>query len=370
MVEEIIASLSRVHWLTVIARRSSMMVKDRAFDLRAFGRDLGARYIVTGSLRRAGGRLRIGAQLVEAETGAQLWSKRFEAAPDAGPSDFFDLQDRIADEVAGAIEPALRKAEIGRARRRPPDDRDAYDFYLRALACMYEVTPEARERALAFANRALALDPDYPEAHGVASWLYFARALWEGNAPDAFREAAIAHARAVQVSRTDDASTLAHAAIAIAMATGDYGDARDMIDTAIVANPSSAHAYGHGAVIATWSADYDRTLAFAERALRLSPFDPLGVMPHAAAAGARLMMGQNDAALEAARRALQVYPTHAPAYQLSICALVRLGRIEDARKTAARFMAFYPRYLIRPHAPVFEHFGSELRAAGLPAAPH
>jgi adenylate cyclase len=139
-----------------------------------------------------------------------------------------------------------------------------------------------------------------------------------------------------------------------------------MIDRAIVMNPSSVHAHGHGSVINTWAGNYERSIALAERALRLSPFDPLGVMPLAGMAGARMMKGEYEAAVACARRALQIYPTHTPSFLIQIVSLARLGRVEEARSTAERFMHLSPGYRIIPRAPVLEHFVLELRQAGLP----
>jgi adenylate cyclase len=215
-------------------------------------------------------------------------------------------------------------------------------------------------------GRALNIAPDYAEAHGVAAWCYFAKSLWEGSLPESFNDAMLRHARAVQELQTEDASTLAHAAIALALSSRDYDAALDMIDRAIAINPSSAHAYGHGSVINTWAGNYDKSIVQSEWALRLSPFDPLSVMPLAGQAGARLMKGEYLEAFSCARRGLQVYPTHTPSFLLAIICLVRLGRIDEAKVTARQFLEVSPTYRIVPRAPVFECFVTELRNAGLP----
>jgi adenylate cyclase len=318
--------------------------------------------VLEGSVRKIENRVRITAQLIDAVTGVHLMAERY----DRDLTDIFELQDEITQSVVAAIEPALRKAEIDRIIRKRPDDLDAYDLYLRALAHMYEVKPESRAAALDFIGQALKIDPDYAEAHGVAAWCYFARSLWEGNLPEPYREAMLGHVRQVQDLQPEDSSTLAHTAIALALATADYDAALAMIDHAIAINPSSAHAYGHGSVINTWAGNYDRSIQFSERALRLSPFDPLSVMPLAGQAGARMMKGEYEAAVACARRALQVYPTHTPSFLITIVSLVRLGRTNDALVTAQRLVAVSPAYHILPHAPVFEHFVPELREAGLP----
>jgi tetratricopeptide (TPR) repeat protein len=346
----------------VIARNSSFVFKGRAIDVKEVGQQLGVRYVLEGSIRRAGHRVRITGQLIEAATGAHIWADRY----DRDFTDIFDLQDEITLSVVGAIEPSLRNAEIERARRKRPDDLDAYDLYLRALAHMYDVRQENRATALAFINQALSINPDYAEAHGVAAWCYFAKSLWEGGLPEPHREIMLKHAKAVQELQSEDASTLAHTAIALALGTRDYEGSLEMIERAIAVNPSSVHAHGHGSVINTWGGHYDRSIALSDRALRLSPFDPLRVMPLAGQAGAWLMKGQYDSAVTFARRALQVYPTHTPSYLISIASLMRLNRAEEARRIASEFMVLYPTYRIVPNWPVLEHFCGELSEAGLP----
>jgi adenylate cyclase len=360
--EDLITALSRLRWLFVIARNSTFVFKDQAVDVTQIGRRLGVRYVLEGSIRKAGARVRITGQLIEAATGAHIWAERY----DRNLTDIFDVQDEIAQSVVAAIEPTLRKAEIERVQRKRPDDLNAYDLYLQALAHMYEQRPESRAAALELIDRALKIAPKYAEAHGVAAWCYFARSLWEGSLPEPHRDAMLRHARAVQELQTDDATTLAHAAIALALVTRDYEAALEMIDRAIMLNPSSAHAHGHGSVINTWAGRYDRSIALSERALRLSPFDPLSVMPLAGRAGAHMMKGEHEEAVLWTRRALQIYPNHTPSFLIRIVSLMRLGRTTEAQATAQQFMAIAPTYRIIPNAPVLGQFCEELGGAGLP----
>ena len=362
MVDEIITGLAHIHWLTVIARNSSFAFKGRTSDIRQIARELGVRYVLEGSIRRAGDRIRISSQLVEAETGGHLWANRF----DGSLADVFELQDQITEGVVFALEPTLRKAEIARAKRKRPDDLDAYDLYLQAVAHMYETTPQGREAALAFVERALGIAPNYAEAHGVAAWCYLAKTLWEGGLSSDHRESALLHARAVQALQSEDATTLAHAAIALALATRDLEAALELIDRALAFSPNSVHAHDHGAVISTWAGRYDRAHALADRALRLSPFDPLSVMAFAAKAGAFLMQGQYNEALSSARKGLQIYPNHTPSFLIAIVSLMRLDRATEAQAMAHEYMTIYPGYRILKRWPVLEHFCDELRGAGLP----
>jgi tetratricopeptide (TPR) repeat protein len=332
-------------------------------DVKQIGRQLGVRYVLEGSVRKAGARVRITGQLIEAATGAHLWAERY----DRNLTDIFDVQDEIAQSVVAAIEPTLRRAEIERVQRKRPDDLNAYDLYLQALAHMYEQRPESRAAALELIDRSLKIAPKYAEAHGVAAWCYFAKSLWEGSLPEPHKDAMLRHARAVQELQTDDATTLAHAAIALALVTRDYEAALEMIDRAIMLNPSSAHAHGHGSVINTWAGRYDRSIALSERALRLSPFDPLSVMPLAGRAGAHMMKDEYEEAVLWTRRALQIYPNHTPSFLIRIASLMRLGRTTEAQATAQQFMAIAPTYRVIPNAPVLGQFCEELRGAGLPS---
>lgn len=360
--EDIITGLSRCGWLFVIARNSSFRYRGTATDIRQVGRELGVRYVLEGSVRRSGNHVRVNCQLVESENGVSLWAVRL----DHSLTDIFELQDDITQGVIAALEPTLKKAEIDQTKRKRPEDLDAYDFYLRALQKMYDTKPGGHMTALEFVAKALELEPDYAEAHGVAAWCYFARSLWEGSLPDPHKVSMLGHARAVQALPTDDASSLAHAAIAIALGEREFETALAMIERAIASNPCSVHAYGHGCVINTWAGNYDRAIEMSERALRLSPFDPMSVMPLAGQAGAWLMKGEYVKAVDYAKRALQIYPSHTPSFLITIASMMRLGQQDNARHTAQRLLAASPGYHIVPKAPVLEHFVAELRAAGLP----
>ena len=190
MVEEIITALSRIRWLFVIARNSSFTYKGQAVDVKQVGRELGVRYMLEGSVREAGGRVRITAQLIDAGTSAHLWADRF----DGSLEDVFDLQDRIAVSVAGVIEPTLRQAEIDRARCKRPDSLDVYDLYLRVLPYAFTAMPEDADRALALLSKAVELQPDFAAAHAIIAWCHEQRYL-RGGLQEETRNAALHHAR-------------------------------------------------------------------------------------------------------------------------------------------------------------------------------
>jgi TolB-like protein len=369
MVEEIITGLARIRWLTVIARNSTFAYKGKSPDVRNVGRELGVRYVVEGSVRKAGGDVRITAQLVEAETGGQLWSDRF-----TGPlGNVFDLQDQITAGVVAAIEPSVRKAEIERAKRKRPDNLDAYDLYLRALEQSYTFTPAGRSAGLSLLDAAIALDPDYAEAHGVAAFCLQQRYLWGGRAP-ADREAALRHAEAVAALRSDDATTLALAALALSALGGRHDVALVMVQRALEQNPSSTTAHNASALINMLLGRPEEAEYHAGRSLRLSPFDPLRHIPESTLAVASLAAGQNEAALIHARRSLEANPVFTPGLTTLALCLVRLGRSEEARAAVRRMIEIAPdtrvanlqeRYLFA-NGLGFDRVVADLRVAGLP----
>ena len=204
MVEDIITGLSRIKWLFVIARNSSFIYKGKAVDIRQVGRELGVRYVLEGGVRKAGNRLRITAQLIEAETGAHLWADRFDGALE----DVFDLQDQITDQVVGIVEPSLRQSEIERSRRKHPENLDAYDLYLRALPHMEALSPAGARIAADLLEDALKLDPNYAAAHAQLAWCRQI-AFIQGGLDEADKTAGLRHARAAIAGGGDDATALA-----------------------------------------------------------------------------------------------------------------------------------------------------------------
>ena len=224
LVEDILTGLARVKSLTVIARNSSFTYKGRAVDVRQVGRELGARYVLEGSVRKAGNRLRITVQVVEAETGAHLWADRFDGALE----DVFELQDQITDKVVGVVEPSVQRSEIERSRRKRPESLDAYDLCLRAMPHMEHIGPEGARIAAAFLEDALKLDPDYALAHAILAWSRQILFLQGGFDP-ANKTAALAHARSAIGARVDDATALAIGGFVMSQLGGDHATALSAI---------------------------------------------------------------------------------------------------------------------------------------------
>ena len=222
VVEDIITALSRIRWLFVIARNSSFTYKGRAVDVKQIGRELGVRYVLEGSVRKAANRVRITGQLIDATTGAHLWAERFEGTLD----DIFELQDQVAASVVGAIAPQLERAEIERAKRKPTENLNAYDYYLRGTANVHQGTRDAIHEALSLFENAIRLDPDFASAYAMAAWCYFWRKVngWMIDRPQEVAEGARLARRAVELGR-DDAVALTRSGHALAHLAGEIGRA-------------------------------------------------------------------------------------------------------------------------------------------------
>jgi adenylate cyclase len=342
MVEEIITALSRIRWLFVIARNSSFTYKGQAVDMKRVGRELGVRYVLEGSVRKAGGRVRITAQLIDAQSGTHLWADRF----DGSLEDVFELQDKVAVSVAGVIEPTLRQAEIERARRKRPDSLDAYDLYLRALPFAYTSMPEDAERALTLLEHAIALEPDYAAAHAFIAWCHEQRYLRGGLREDA-KTAALRHARLAIAAGADDATALAIAGLVIGfLERRDYENALDAFDRSLALSNSSALALGLSALTRAWHGESAIAIEQAELALRLSPFDPLTNQRYMAIAIAHFVAGRFEEAAVAANRSVQANPRFSPPYWMRAAALANLGRVDEAKIMAQRLLEVQPQFTI------------------------
>jgi TolB-like protein/class 3 adenylate cyclase len=343
MVEEIITALSRIRWLFVIARNSSFTYKGQAVDVKQVGRELGVRYVLEGSVRKTGGRVRITAQLIDAQSGAHLWVDRF----DGFLEDIFDLQDKVAVSVAGVIEPTLRHAEIERARRKRPESLDAYELYLRALPFAYTSMPEEADKALGFLEQAIQLEPDFAIVHAMIAWSHEQRYL-RGGLLEEEKITALRHGRLAIAAGSDDATALAIAGLVIGfLDPRDYPTALDAFHRSLTLSPSSAVALGFSAVTRAWRGESEIAIHQAEEALRLSPFDPMSNIRHMAIAIAHFVAGRFEEAAAAATRAAQAHPRFSPPYWMRAAALVNLGRIDEAKIIALRLIEVQPEFTIR-----------------------
>ena len=345
IVEDLTTGLSRIRWLFVIARNSAFTYKGKPVDVRQVGRDLGVRYVLEGGVRRSGNRVRITAQLVEADTGAHLWADKFDGAVE----DVFDLQDQITDRVVGIVEPSLQRSEIERSRRKRPESLGAYDLYMRSLPHIAAQMPDEARKAQPLLESALELDPDYAAAHAHLAWcheLCFTRAGFE----EADRTAALQHARATLAGATDDANALAVAGFVTSMidrSAGAQDAGLDAIDRALAINPSCALACFLGAQANALAGRIGPAVNLANRALRLSPFDPLAFEAHMALGEAALQDGRHGEAAESFARAGRSSTNFSTAYIFEGIALALAGRPEEGRVAAERGMMLEPGFRIR-----------------------
>jgi adenylate cyclase len=366
--EDLTTALSRLKGFFVIARNSSFAYKGKAIDVREVGRGLGVRYVLEGSVRRSGQRLRITAQLVEAATGRHLWADKYDGASE----DVFDLQDRITADVVGAIEPSVQQAEIERARRKRPDSLDAYDRYLRALPHAWANARGEADEALLLLGAALALDPDYAAAHGLAAWCHQQRFVRYTRDP-VDREAALRHARAALATGADDPAALALGALVVAISERDYATASGAVGRALAINPSSALGWGVAAIVSAFAGDYAAALDRAARAIRLNPLDPLRYHPEFAVAVAEFFGGRYAEAAQAAARTVQAAPSFSVGHAMLAASMLRAGRADEAREAARRLLAIQPAFradwmghIGHPDPAEVDRLRATLREAGVP----
>ena len=339
MVEDIITGLSRFKWLFVIARNSTFAYKGRSIDIKQVGHELGVRYVLEGSVRKATGRVRITTQLIDAETGAHVWAERYDRPMD----DIFALQDEITLSTVAAIEPSVRRAEIERAKRKRPENLDAYDLVLRATPLADTGMPDGASAALPLLERAILLDPNYALAHGQAAFCNEILYIRAGRREE-IRNAAIQHAHAAIALGPDDASALVYGGIAIGLVEHDRALAQEVFESALAISPSAAWAYLWGALILGWGGDADRAIEWGERGIRLSPFDPwITAALHGISMG-HFLNGRYDDAAKAARRAIRSKPGFSISHMFLAAALAKLGRMDEAKAAADRVLQLQPNF--------------------------
>jgi adenylate cyclase len=334
IVEDIITNLSRIRWIFVIARNSSFIYKDKTPDVRTVGRELGVRYVLEGSVRKAGDRVRITCQLVEAATGAHLWAERYDRSLD----DVFALQDAITLAVVAAIEPSLRAAEIEQVKRKRPESLDAYDLVLRALPEVYTGMPPGAANGLTFIERALVLEPNYALAHGLASWAHEIQFV-RGGMREENRRGAIDHAHAAIAYGRSDPMALTFGSVAIV--EHDRKTAFDAFEEAVTLCPSCAPAYIFGSCSLSFAGKAERAIDWGEQAVRLSPFDPLRYIAYHGISVGNFHLGRYEEAANTARKAVQA-PGFSFSYALLAAALARLGRLEEAQAAVAQLCTLQP----------------------------
>ena len=337
MVEEIITALSRIRWLFVIARNSSFTYKGQSIDVKQVGRELGVRYVLEGSVRKAGQRVRITGQLIDATTGTHLWADRF----DGSLEDVFELQNKVAVSVAGVIEPRLQEAEITRSSERSTDDLTAYDLYLRAYAMFWSSTRHIPE-ALRLTEQAIERDPRYGPALAWAAYCYVA--LLHGNRSEnreADRRKAVDFARRALQVAGDDPGVLTNASYALAYFGEDIGAMMALVDRALALNPSFARGWYISGVIKLWAGQPDVAIEHVEASMRLSPRAPVGPAL-GVIGGAHFFARRFTEAVPKLLLAIQEYSSYIQPYRYLAACYAHMGQFDDAQEIVARLRAISP----------------------------
>ena len=371
IVEDIITALSRMRWLFVIARNSSFTYKGRAVDVKQVGRELGVRYVLEGSVRKAANRVRITGQLIDTATGTHLWADRF----DGGLEGIFDLQDEVTACVVSAMAPKLEQAEIERAKRKPTESLDSYDYFLRGMASVYQWTRDDISEALRLFYRAIELDPNFAAAHGMAAWCYLWRNAhgWTTDREQAITETTRL-AKRVAESGKDDAVALAFGGLALAYVARDLEGGATLIDRALVLNPNLTTAWYASGWVRAFLGEADIAIEHLARAMRLSPLDPLMFLMQALTALAHFVAGHYAEAAEWAAKAVREQPNFLGAIRNLAVSNALSGHLEEAQKALALARHLDPglrlanlKDRVGPfRAKDFARFAEGMRLAGLP----
>jgi adenylate cyclase len=338
MVEEIITALSRIRWLLVIARNSSFTYKGQAFDVKQVGRELGVRYLLEGAIRKAGGRVRISAQLIDALSGAHLWAERFDGLLE----DVFELQDKVAVSVAGVIEPTLEVAEIRRSAEHPTNDLTAFDLYLRALPHLDTFEKSGMVRALDLLGQAIERDPHYGPALALAALCHEGLEVsgWTED-PETTRHTSISLARQALRSGPEDPNVLALAAFVLGYFGEDIDVAVGLIDRGLTLNPSFARGWHWSGILRVFAGQPDLALDHFETFLRLNPRDRRANYLHGIGEAHFFSRRFDDAAaklLESLERA----PSFTVTYRVLAACYAHMGRLDEAREIVSRLRAITP----------------------------
>jgi TolB-like protein len=371
VVEDIISALSRMRWLFVIARNSSFTYKGRAVDVKQVSRELGVRYVLEGSVRKAVNRVRITGQLIDATTGGHLWADRFEGTL----GDIFELQDQVTENVVGAIVPQLELAEIERAKRKPTESLDAYDYYLRGMANLHRGTRESVAEAIDQFYRALELDPKFASAHAMAGWCYLWRKVngWMINRDKDIAEGVRLARRAVELGM-DDAVALTRSGAALGNLAGELDYGIGLIDRALLLNPNLASAWFLGGFLRAWNGNPEGAIEYFMHAMRLNPLDPEMYRMQAGMAFAHLFAGRFDVAASWAEKSVRQLPDFLIPAGIIAASHALAGRQSEAERAINHLRQLDPTLRVsnlREWLPIHrdDHlatFAEGLRRAGLP----
>jgi adenylate cyclase len=374
MVEEITTAIARLPRLFVIARNSAFAYKGKTIDVKQVAQQLGVGYLLEGSVRKSNNRVRITGQLIEATTGSHIWADRFDGALD----DIFELQDRVASSVVGAVEPKLLLAEVERAKRKPAEHLDAYDLYLRALAQSYRYTEIGFGEAISLVMQALGIDRNYPPALAMFGWCRLLQVAqgWVSSASEDSAEAVKLAKEAIEAG-WDDPEALWMAGATVIHLGGEHSTGAAAVERALALNPNCAHAWHQVGFLHCTMNRPEQAIGAIQRAMRLSPFDPLGYIFTHELAFAHMLAQRFDDAMTWVDRSLSEQPRFVAPVRLKLCLCGHLNRAEEGREWLARLRKLYPALTIaefnafrsRAFVPEVRAIYSEgLRKAGLPEA--
>jgi TolB-like protein/class 3 adenylate cyclase/tetratricopeptide (TPR) repeat protein len=371
IVEDIITALSRFKSLFVIARNSSFTFKGKAVDIKKVGQELGVRYVLEGSIRKAGGRVRITGQLIDAASGAHLWADKF----DGSLEDVFDLQDRITMSVVAATAPKLDQAEIERSKRKPTEKLDAYDYYLRGLAVVEGATKDENEEALRLFYKAIEIDAKFALARAMLARCFTLRKAngWMADVAKESAETAKQARRAVELGR-DDAAVLSRAGYALARVVFEPEEGADLIERALALNPHLSSAWQFGGLLKAFRGEPETAIEHLAHAMRLSPLDPSLYSMQTATALAHFVAGRYDDSILWAEKASREDPNFLPAIRIIATSAGISGQPERAQKAAKRMLEIDPEFRVSrltDHVPLrrpddLARYAEGLRRAGLP----
>ena len=369
VVESLTAALSHIRSFFVVARNSAFTYKGRPTNVRDVGRELGVAYVLEGSVQRSGSRVRITVQLIETAEGAHLWAEKYDGSLD----DIFDLQDRITEQVAGALQPSIRLAEIERVRRKRPQDLGAYDLTMRAMRHVWLLDKTEAALGLSLLEQALEIDKNYPLALALAAWCWAQQSVY--NWTD---DIAAAQARALQLAdraagqSADDPLILAVLGTVHTFAR-HHGVARVMLERAVALDPNAAWAYSRLGWLDVYADRPDEARGHFEKALRLSPLDPINFNNFAGLGSARQVAGDDNAAADLFIRALQERPSALWIHRNLAAALYGAGRHDEAKNSRDILVQTYPDLTTRKFreamvfsAKVLDRISEQLRALGIP----
>jgi adenylate cyclase len=369
IVEAITAALSCIRSFFVIARSSAFTYKGRTTNARDIGKELGVAYLLEGSVQKAGNRLRIIVQLIETEGGAHVWSSRFDGAID----DFFDLEDRITEQVAGALQPSIRIAEIERSRRKRPQDLGSYDYTMRAMPHVWALEKEESVKALELLEKALTIDPEYPLALSLAGWCHAQRSVynWADDIAGSQASARSLAERAAEMSGDDPVILTVLGAVHTFVR--NYGTARVLLERAVTLDSNAAWAWSRLGWLENYADQPQKAIENFERALRLSPIDPMNFNNYVGLGSAHEVAQEYDKAAAFYRRALEERPNAGWIYRNLASSLSGAGRVEEAKRAFAEMMRNYPDLTVAKfkQAMVFStvplnRMAENLRKLGLP----